>query len=74
MSRFPFGRNGEPKFDIRGEHVVLVRDGRTWLGTIESTYRDEDETLRARMRHFNGETWPMDVPVGCLNWLKREWQ
>lgn len=71
LSGFPFGRNGEPKTDPVGEYVRLDRDGRTYLGEVLSTYRDEDETLRARCRHFNREPWPIDPPVGCLLWIKQ---
>lgn len=72
MTVFSFNRSGEPTVDPVGEFVAFRRDGRTYLGEVLSVYRDEDEPLRARCKHFNGEPWSIDAPVGCLEWIKQD--
>lgn len=62
--RFAFNRRGELKRDPRGEQIMCGWNGRTLLGDVVGQYRDEDETIRLRVRHFNGEPWPIDPPAG----------
>lgn len=61
-----------PKHDYRGAHVVLEYRGRTLLGEIKEVTRDEvTGCVRARVRHFNGEEWPIHAPLRSLEILER---
>lgn len=71
MTRVRFTYGGRLKIDYIGAHVAYVRDGIQYLGTVASEYRDEDEVVTFRVRHFNGELAP-DVPAGLVHVLERE--
>jgi hypothetical protein len=70
-AQFTYG--GELKHDYKGAHVAYMRNGRNYLGTITGHYRDEDDVLTFRVRHFNGEVAP-DVPAGLVNILEVDWK
>jgi len=58
--------------DYRGSHAVYTSLGRTYLGTIQDTFWDNDGLLRASIIHFNGEAWPFQPPLSLLEILERE--
>ncbi len=64
-----FSKRG-PKHDYRGAHVVLMQDGRQFLGTI--SYICPDEFL-CIVRHFNGEPWPFNPALSRLEILNRSY-
>lgn len=69
---FKFNRSGDLKVDPRRAQIVCHRDGQTLLGDVLSQYRDEDQTIRLRVRYFNGEPWPFDPPAGVVLVLTRD--
>lgn len=55
--------------DYRGAHCVLELNGRELLGEIVTMYRDETRgCVHARVRHMNGEAWPVE-PVMSQLWI-----
>jgi hypothetical protein len=54
--------------EILYAQVMLQDEDRTLLGNVVDLYDDGDE-LRARVKHFNGEDWPLRPNVGTLTIL-----
>ena len=71
--RFKFKRgSGDLVGDPRGAQVTFTRDPHgKLLGDVYDSYRDEDGTPRLRVRHFNGEPWPVDPPAALVWVLER---
>lgn len=65
-----FTHGGKLKYDYTGAQVVYMRNGVRYLGEVIGTFRDEDEVLMFKVRHFNGEPAP-DVPAGLVQVLNR---
>lgn len=63
-----------PKYDYRGAHVRLrLPIGRVLLGEIVELNRDEVRgAVIAKVRHFNGEAWPVEPVLSALLILPRE--
>jgi hypothetical protein len=69
-----FGKFG-PKHDYRGAHVVLKWKGRELLGQITDLYRDEVRGMwHAKVRHLNGEPWPIEPALSALEILERTYE
>jgi hypothetical protein len=61
-----------PKQDYRGAHVTLEYAGRTLLGVIKNVTRDEvTGCVRAEVRHFCGDEWPILPALRALEILER---
>ena len=60
-----------PKHDYRGAHVFLRDGGRDLLGTIVDICPDEN---LCRVRHFNGEMWPINPSLSRLEILERTYE
>lgn len=61
-----------PKHDYRGAHVVLDYAGRTLLGVVKDVTRDEvTGCIRADVRHFCGDEWPIRPALHALEILER---
>jgi len=72
MMRAVFTRFG-PRFDYRGAHVTLTWNGRMLLGEIVGIFREEyPSSVKASVRHFNGEAWPMVPALSALEILDRQ--
>src|SRR5690242_157839 len=64
-----------PKQDYRGAHVVLKYGDRTLLGTIHDVTRDEvTGCVRAHVRHFCGDDWPIIPALRALEILERTYE
>ena len=60
-----------PKQDYTGAHVSLKHGDRVLLGTI--VYICPDEFL-CEVKHFNGETWPINPSLSRLEILERTYE
>jgi hypothetical protein len=68
-TRFRFTRYGLI-VDPVGEYVGLEYKGRRLLGEVVSVKRDEYVgVIRVRVKHFNGEPWPIDPALSALDWI-----
>ncbi len=54
-----------------GMQVVYKHEGRTLLGDVISAFRDDEAQTRLRVRHFNGESWPVDPVASTVEVLER---
>jgi hypothetical protein len=71
-ARFPFTKYGLA-CDPRHAHVTLAWRGRMLLGEVVGAYRDDTTSVtRLRVRHFNGEPWPLDPAAAVVGVLDRE--
>lgn len=51
-------------------HCAFDYSGRTYLGNIEQAFYDHvTGTTRLKVRHFNGEPWPVDPPAANVRIL-----
>jgi hypothetical protein len=59
--------------DLIGEHVTLEVGipRRTLLGTVNDVYRNGDGRWLMRVRHFNGEPWPLEPSIYAVDILER---
>ena len=60
--------------DPRGAHVTMQWQGRTLLGEVTSAYYDDASYVpyvRLRIRHFNGEPWPIEPTAMSIDVLER---
>lgn len=62
-----FNRSG-PEQNYTGAHVTLNHNGRILLGTIDYICPDEFLCI---VKHFNGETWPVNPALSRLEILER---
>jgi hypothetical protein len=44
---------------------------RELLGEVVDTFYSDDGRLRVRVRHFNGEPWPIEPPIYLVDVLVR---
>jgi len=58
--------------DPRGSQVMMPWRGRTLLGDVTEAYRDETRGMvHLRVRHFNGEPWPLEPHIFAVDVLER---
>jgi hypothetical protein len=59
--------------DLRGAHVRMTSRGRVLLGeVVDQYYRTLDPVgWRLRVRHFNGDPWPIDPRPSSVEVLLR---
>lgn len=70
-AKFEFTKFGL-KHDPRGAHVALVHLGRELLGeVVEASYDAVCGCVRLTVRHFNGETWPIQPSAMAVDVLVR---
>lgn len=70
--KFPYGKFG-PLVDPVGEYVSMDYGGRKLLGEVTGIYlRDIPRNIMAKVRHFNGEAWPIEPVLTALTWIKQE--
>ena len=68
-TKFTVGRRGL-KCDPRGAQVVMEWQGRTLLGDVTAAYRDDVRGVtHLKVRHFNGEAWPVEPHVLAVDVL-----
>ena len=60
--------------DYKGAHAVFTSLDRTYLGTIQNTFHDNDGLERATLIHFNGEPWPFHPPLSLIEILERTYR
>lgn len=60
--------------DPVGEYVRLDHQGRILLGEVTEIYLREFPypCTMARVKHFNGEPWPIEPGVTSLQWIKQD--
>lgn len=73
--RFKHTRRGirpEPK----RSHVLYVGllCDRELLGEVIDTFTDSEGLTRLKVRHFNGEPWPIEPWIGSVDVLDRDWK
>lgn len=69
-NRLPMTPRGWLACDPRGAQVAFDYGGRRYLGDVGGAYFDEvTGVTRLRVRHFNGESWPMDPPARSVEVL-----
>ena len=62
------------KSDPRHAHVIMEWQGRTLLGEVTGLYRSEARGMtQLTVKHFNGESWPIDPHVLAVDVLVREY-
>lgn len=72
LPRFEIGKYG-PKVNPVGEYVRFDYGERHLIGEVLSIYRDEVcGVTRAKVKHFNGEPWPVDPPLYNLGWIRQD--
>ena len=60
------------RVDPTGAQVVMRWQGRTLLGDVTGAYRDDVRGMtHLKVRHFNGEPWPVDPHVLAVEVLER---
>ena len=58
--------------DPRGAHVTLPWQGRVLIGEVVGAYRSETRGMtHLKVRHFNGEQWPIDPVASAVEVLER---
>jgi len=68
-TKFAYSKFGL-KANPRRAHVTLDWQGRTLLGEVTDCYRDETRgSIHLRVRHFNGEPWPIKPTALAVNVL-----
>lgn len=61
--------------DPRGGHCTMLWQGRMLIGEVTDVYRsDARGMLHLKVKHFNGEQWPIDPHVLAVNMLEREYE
>lgn len=64
-----FGLKGDP----RGAHVTLVYQGRELIGeVVGAAYDAVCGCVRLTVRHFNGESWPVQPTALAVSVLVRQ--
>jgi len=60
------------KHDPRGAQVTLEHQGRTMIGDVVGCYRDDFRGATfLKVRHFNGEMWPIEPCAITVEVLER---
>lgn len=74
-TKFELAKHGL-KSDPRGAHVTMEWQGRTLLGEVTGLYRNETRRgmMQLKVKHFNGEQWPLDPHVLAVDVLVREYE
>lgn len=71
VTKFQVGRWGL-KSDPRGAHVRMEWQGRMLLGEVVETYlREVPSGIMLKVKHFNGEPWPVDPGALAVDVLIR---
>lgn len=71
VKRFPLGKFGL-KMNPVGEFVAMSYQGRTLLGEVTEVYYDEFRSgTFAKVKHFNGEMWPLEPGISFLEWIQQ---
>ena len=69
--KFRFTKYG-PAVDPRHAHVTLSWQGRSLLGEVTNAYFSEVRKVwHLKVRHFNGESWPIDPAMSVVGVLER---
>lgn len=72
--KLQFGRFGL-KQDPRGGHCTMEYQGRTLIGEVMDVYRSEVRGMtHLKVRHFNGESWPLDPAAVMVDMLERDYE
>lgn len=57
-----------------GGHCTLRWQGRLLIGEVTGVYRNNHGYTLIRVKHFNGESWPLDPSAMAVEMLEREYE